>query len=119
SPGLGLVEGRCNPYRLRSKSREPIPDQASAQQRELVFPDVRRAGNSKTHRIVAPSTAVLVPPPCCVKRGRTASFCGRRVNRLSVLRWAHTRASPGKRQVTAASCTSFREAIALRRCLSH
>lgn len=36
--------------------------------------------------IVAPSTAVLVPPPCWVKRGRTANFCGLCEKRLSVLR---------------------------------
>jgi len=36
--------------------------------------------------IVAPSTAVFVPPPCWVKRGRTTSFCGLMVKRTSVLR---------------------------------
>ena len=47
---------------------------------------LRRGGLSVGYLIVAPSTAVLVPPPCWVKRGRTASFCGLSVKRLSVLR---------------------------------
>src|ERR1700677_3045485 len=47
------------------------------------------------HLIVAPSTAVLVPPPCWVNRGLIVTFWGRSANRLSVLRCAHTSASPG------------------------
>ena len=58
---------------------------------------------SKDQRIVTPSTAVFVPPPCCVKRGRMLTFCGRSVKRLSVLRCAQTSASPGDNDVTAAS----------------
>ena len=66
-----------------------------------------------------PATAVFVPPPCCVTRGRIEIFCGRCVNRTSVLRCAQTSASPAISAPTWASFTFSSAAIALLRCFSH